>query len=82
MVGRPRGRSRAIGSENVAVDKAEVVKREQFFALGVALGTALGLALGSIIALRVGEEGVEAIRQLVGHLLGGDEEPKFEYLLQ
>jgi len=58
------------------------VKREQFFALGIALGTAVGFVLGSAIALRVGEEGVEAVRRLVLNLLDGDEEPKFEYLLQ
>jgi hypothetical protein len=58
------------------------VKREQLFALGVALGTAVGFALGSAIALRVGEGGVEEIRRLIGQLLGGEEEPKFEYLLQ
>ncbi len=58
------------------------MKREQFFALGIALGTAVGFVLGSAIALRVGEEGVEAVRRLVLNLLDGDEEPKFEYLLQ
>jgi hypothetical protein len=58
------------------------VKREQFFALGVALGTALGLVLGSMIAIRIGDEGVEAVRQIVGKLVGQDDEPKFEYLLQ
>jgi hypothetical protein len=62
--------------------ETSAAKREQFFALGVALGTAVGLVVGSLIALRVGDEGVEAIRRLVGHLIGEDDEPKFEYLLQ
>jgi len=62
--------------------EATAAKREQFFALGVALGTAVGLVVGSVIALRVGEEGVDAVRRLAFHLLGQDDEPKFEYLLQ
>jgi hypothetical protein len=58
------------------------VKREQFFALGVAIGTALGLVLGSMIAFRIGDEGVDAIRRLLSNLIGREDEPKFEYLLQ
>jgi hypothetical protein len=58
------------------------VKREQFFALGVAFGTALGLVLGSIIAIRIGDEGVDAVRRILSNLLGREDEPKFEYLLQ
>ena len=58
------------------------VKREQLFALGVAFGTALGLVLGSIIAVRIGDEGVDAVRKILTHLLRQDDEPKFEYLLQ
>ena len=58
------------------------VKREQFFALGVALGTAFGFVIGSMIALRIGDEGVEAVRQILGKVIGRDDEPKFEYLLQ
>ena len=58
------------------------MKREQFFALGVAFGTAFGFVIGSMIALRIGDEGVEAVRQILGKLIGRDDEPKFEYLLQ
>ena len=58
------------------------VKREQFFALGVAIGTALGLVLGSMIAIRIGDEGVDAVRRIVANVIGRDDEPKFEYLLQ
>ena len=56
--------------------------REQFFALGVAFGTAVGFVLGSIIALRVGEEGVDSVRRVVDRVVGRDDRPKFELLLQ
>jgi hypothetical protein len=56
--------------------------REQFFAIGVALGTALGFVLGSLIALRIGDEGVETARRALGRVFGNDEGPKFELLLQ
>lgn len=56
--------------------------REQFFALGVACGTAVGFVLGSIIALRVGEEGVDSVRRAVDRLVGREERPRFELLLQ
>ena len=56
--------------------------REQFFAIGVAVGTALGFVVGSLIALRIGDEGVEAVRRTIGRLVGSDEGPKFELLLQ
>lgn len=52
------------------------------FALGIALGTAAGFVLGSIIALRVGEDGVEAAKRLVERAFGRERGPKFEYLLQ
>jgi len=56
--------------------------REQFFAIGVAFGTALGFVLGSIIALRVGEEGVDTLRRVVERLAGQEDHPRFELLLQ
>jgi hypothetical protein len=56
--------------------------REQFFAIGVAVGTAIGFVLGSLIALRIGDEGVETVRRTVSRVFGGDEGPKFELLLQ
>lgn len=56
--------------------------RERLFALGVALGTALGFVLGSAIALRVGEEGLEAMRRIVERAVRHEERPKFEFLLQ
>ena len=56
--------------------------REQLFAVGVALGAALGFILGSVIALRVGEEGVETMRRAVERVIGHEEGPKLELLLQ
>lgn len=52
------------------------------FALGIGLGTAAGFILGSLVALRVGENGVEAARRFVERAFGRDGGPKFEYLLQ
>lgn len=56
--------------------------REQFFAIGVAVGTAVGFVLGSLIALRIGDEGVETVRQALSRVFGNDDGPKFELLLQ
>lgn len=56
--------------------------RDYLFAVGVALGTAVGFVIGSIIALRVGDEGVETMRRVVERVLRHDEGPKFELLLQ
>lgn len=56
--------------------------REQFFALGIALGTALGFILGSLFAFRIGEQGMDSMRRIVERVLGHEEGPKFEVLLQ
>ncbi|HZT09277.1 MAG TPA: hypothetical protein VFC51_19815 [Chloroflexota bacterium] len=57
-------------------------KREQLFALGVAVGTALGFVLGSLVALRLGDDAVDALRRTIERIAGHEERPKFEYLLQ
>ena len=56
--------------------------REQFFVLGIALGTALGFILGSVIALRIGEEGIDTMRRVAERMIGREDHPKFELLLQ
>jgi len=56
--------------------------RDHLFALGIALGTAVGFILGSVIALRVGDEGMDTVRRVVDRILRHDEGPKFELLLQ
>jgi hypothetical protein len=55
---------------------------DYLFVLGIAVGTALGFVLGSIIALRVGEERVEEMRRALERVIGRDDQPKFEFLLQ
>lgn len=56
--------------------------QERLFAAGVALGTALGLVLGSVIALRVGENRLDAMRRAVQRAIGREDRPKLELLLQ
>ncbi len=56
--------------------------RDHLFAAGIALGAAVGFIIGSVIALRVGDEGVETMRRVVERVIRHDEGPKFEYLLQ
>ena len=56
--------------------------RDHLFAVGIALCTALGFIIGSVIALRVGDDGVESVRRVVERVLHHDEGPKFELLLQ
>ena len=68
----------SVGTEEQAMDE----HRERLFAAGVAVGTALGLILGSVIALRVGENGLDAMRRAVDRAIGRDDRPKLELLLQ
>jgi len=56
--------------------------RDHIFAVGIALGTALGFIIGSVIAFRVGDEGVDGVRRVVERVFHHDEGPKFELLLQ
>jgi hypothetical protein len=48
----------------------------------VALGAALGFIVGSAIALRIGDEGVEVMRRAVERVIGHEDGPKLELLLQ
>ena len=57
-------------------------QQEQLFAVGVALGAALGFVAGSLIALRIGDEGVEVVRRAVERAIGHEDGPKLELLLQ
>jgi hypothetical protein len=63
-------------------DDAVKSNQEQLFALGVALGATCGFVLGSVLALRVGEEGLDVARRLLERAIGREEGPKLELLLQ
>ena len=56
--------------------------KERLFALGVVVGAVFGFALGSMVALRVGEDGVWTLRRAVERAIGHDDRPKFELFLQ
>jgi len=58
-------------------------EREQFFGAGVTLGILLGFVLGSLIAMRVGDDALDAFSRLMDRLLGGRRDRiNFELLLQ
>lgn len=57
-------------------------EREQFFGVGVSLGILLGLILGSLVAMRLGDEILDATAQLMDRLTGHEERVNFELLLQ
>jgi hypothetical protein len=52
------------------------------FLKGIALGGICGLIVGSIIAVSIGENGVEAIRQVVQRKFPGRRQVPFKYLAQ
>ncbi len=52
------------------------------FLKGIAVGGICGIVIGSIIALSIGEEGVEAIRQAVQQKFPVRREVPFKYLAQ
>ena len=56
--------------------------RGQAFGVGVTLGIVLGLVLGSLIALRLGDDVVEAVGDLVERVAGRHDRVNFELLLQ
>jgi hypothetical protein len=57
-------------------------EREQLFGVGVTLGILLGFALGSLVAMRVGDDVLEAITHLIDRMAGRRERVNFELLLQ
>ena len=57
-------------------------EREQLFGVGVTLGILLGFALGSLVAVRVGDDVLEAITHLIDRMAGRRERVNFELLLQ
>jgi hypothetical protein len=57
-------------------------EREQFFGVGITLGILLGFVLGSLVALRVGDDVIDATTHLIDRLSGRHERVNFELLLQ
>lgn len=56
--------------------------RYLLFGLGAAIGSALGLILGSLLTFWIGEGTVRAIQRALRRMIGGDDHPNFEMLLQ
>ncbi len=54
----------------------------QFFGVGMTVGVLVGFAVGSILALRLGDETIDALRDVVDRLTGRREHVNFELLLQ
>ena len=71
----------AFNSATVAASRRDSSK-ERLFALGLVVGTVFGFALGSMVALRVGEDGVWTLRRAMDRAIGHDDRPKFELFLQ
>ncbi len=54
----------------------------QIFGIGVTLGVVVGLIVGSLLAIRLGDETLTAIRNLVERISARDDRVNFELLLQ
>jgi hypothetical protein len=54
----------------------------QFFGVGMTIGVLVGFIVGSIFALRLGDETIEALRDVVDRLAGRRDRVNFELLLQ
>jgi gas vesicle protein len=54
----------------------------QFFGIGMTVGVLVGFVVGSILALRLGDETLEAIKDLMDRLTGRQARVNFELLLQ
>ena len=57
-------------------------EREQLFGAGVTLGILVGFVLGSILAMRVGDDVLDATSHLIERLSGRHDQVNFELLLQ
>jgi gas vesicle protein len=54
----------------------------QFFGIGMTVGVLVGFVVGSVLALRLGDETLEAVKDLVDRFAGRNERVNFELLLQ
>jgi hypothetical protein len=57
-------------------------EREQFFGVGITLGILLGFVLGSLVAIRIGDDVLDAASSLIDRLTGRRDRVNFELLLQ
>jgi hypothetical protein len=53
----------------------------QFFLVGVIVGSAAGLVLGSALGFELRPENVRAIRKFLRHLTGQDDHPHYESMV-
>jgi hypothetical protein len=52
------------------------------FGIGLSVGVVIGIAVGSVVALRLGSDGLDAVRGLLARLSGRNNQVNFELLLQ
>lgn len=57
-------------------------ERQQFFGVGVTLGILLGFVIGSLVAIRLGDDVLDATSHIIDRLSGRDDRVNFELLLQ
>jgi hypothetical protein len=57
-------------------------EREQLFGVGISLGILLGFILGSLVAIRIGDDVLDALSSLIDRLTGRRDRVNFELLLQ
>ena len=54
----------------------------QFFGVGMTVGVLVGFVVGSILAVRLGEETLEAVRDVIDRVAGRHDRVNFELLVQ
>lgn len=68
-----------VGGGNVATGSRS---SEQFFVVGMVIGSAIGLALGSALGLQIRPDRIRAARRLLRRVLGqGEDRVRFDLLV-
>ena len=57
-------------------------EREQLFGVGISLGILLGFVLGTLVAIRIGDDVIDAMTSLFDRFTGRRDRVNFELLLQ
>jgi hypothetical protein len=52
------------------------------FGIGLSVGIVIGIAVGSLVALRLGSDGIDTMRGMLARLSGRNNQVNFELLLQ